>query len=105
MRLWLIFIACGMVTFATRSSFIALGDRVSVPPVMERALRYVAPAAFAALAVPLALGGDGFEEFGDDIPRLLAATAAGAFIVWRKTIPGSLVVGMGTLWLLQWLGL
>lgn len=105
MRLWLIFIACGLITFVTRSSFIALGDRVSVPPVLERALRYVAPAAFAALAVPLTLGGDGFDAFGDDVPRIIAAFAAGAFIVWRKTIPGSLVVGMGTLWILQAVGL
>ena len=105
MRVWLIFVACGIVTFVTRSSFIALGDRVAVPPVLERALRYVAPAAFAALAVPRTLGGDGFDEFADDVPRIIAACAAAAFIVWRKTIPGSLVVGMGTLWLLQWIGL
>lgn len=105
MRTWLIFAACGLVTFATRSSFIALGDRVNIPPAAQRALRYVAPAAFAALAVPLTLGGDGFEGFSDDVPRIVAAIAAGAFIVWRKTIPMSLVVGMGTLWLLQWIGL
>jgi len=78
MRVWLILIACGMVTYLTRTSFIALGDRVSMPPRVERALKYVAPAAFAAIMIPLVLGGDGFVNFSDDLRRILATVAAGS---------------------------
>lgn len=105
MRLWLIFVACGVVTFATRASFIALGDRLPLPAAVERALRYVAPAAFAAISVPLILGGDGLTGFSADIPRIVAASAA-AIVVFRwKNIPLSLLVGMVMLWTLQWAGL
>jgi branched-subunit amino acid transport protein len=102
-RFWLIIIAAGIVTYSTRASFIVLGDRVSLPPIVQRSLRYVAPAAFAAIAVPLILGRDGLAGFDEDLPRILAATAAGA-VVWKsRNIPLSLAVGMTTLWLLTWL--
>jgi branched-subunit amino acid transport protein len=104
-RVWLILIACGMVTYLTRTSFIALGDRVSLPARVERALKYVAPAAFSAIMIPLVLGGDGFADFSDDLPRIIAAVAAGLVIVKWKNLPYSLVVGMCSLWLLQWIGL
>ena len=103
MRLWLIIIAAGAITYATRASFIALGDRVTLPPSVERALKYVGPAAFAAIAAPAALGGDQFAEFGDDIPRLIAVLAAG-LVIWKtRNVPASLVTGMGTLWLILWI--
>ena len=103
MRLWLIIIACGAVTYTTRASFIALGDRIALPTYFERALRYVAPAAFAAISVPLILGGDGFAGLSDDLPRIGAALVAG-FAIWRwRSMPLLLVVGMGTLWLATWL--
>lgn len=102
MRLWLIILAAGLITYATRASFIALGDRVPLPGPVERALKYVGPAAFAAIAAPAALGGDQFAEFGDDIPRLIAVLAAGV-VIWRtRNVPASLVTGMGTLWLILW---
>ena len=44
-----------------------------------------------------------FAEFGDDVPRLIAVVIAGA-VIWRtRNVPASLVVGMGTLWLILWL--
>ena len=95
--------AAGLITYATRASFIAAGDRISLPPRVEQALKYVGPASFAAIAAPAVLGGDQFAEFGDDIPRLFAMVVAGA-VIWRtRNVPASLVTGMGTLWLLLWL--
>ncbi len=105
MRLWLLFLACGLVTYATRASFIAAGDRIRLPEAVERALRYVGPAAFAAIAIPLVLGGDGLSEFSADVPRIIASLAAGLVILRWRSIPYSLVVGMCSLWLLDWIGL
>ena len=105
MRVWLILIASGMVTYLSRTSFIALGDRVSLPPQVERALKYVAPAAFSAIMIPLVLGGDGLADFSEDLPRIIAAVAAGLVVVKWRSIPWSLVVGMCSLWLLEWIGL
>ncbi|MGB1682217.1 MAG: AzlD domain-containing protein [Acidimicrobiales bacterium] len=103
MTLWLTIIAAGVVTYLTRASFIAAGDRVKLPVSVERSLNHVGPAAFAAIAAPALLGGDQFAEFGDDIPRLIAVSVAG-LVIWRtRNVPASLVCGMGTLWMILWL--
>ena len=103
MSLWLTIIAAGVITYASRASFIAAGDRVTLPTAVERALTYVGPASFAAIAAPAVFGGDQFAEFGDDIPRVIAVVVAGA-VIWRtRNVPASLVFGMGTLWLILWI--
>ena len=50
--LWLIFILIGLATTLPRASFIVLGNRVTLPSVLQRALRYAPAAALAALVVP-----------------------------------------------------
>ena len=52
MTLWLTIIAAGMITYASRASFIAAGDRVTLPDGVERALKYVGPASFATVPSP-----------------------------------------------------
>lgn len=103
MNFWLTIIGAGIVTYCTRASFILLGDRVPLSPFAERSLRYVAPAAFAAISVPLILGTDGFANFNEDLPRIIAASAAGVVVTKTKNIPLSLALGMSALWLLTWL--
>ncbi len=99
---WIAVFIAGLATYLSRVSFIALGDRISLPPVVESALRYVGPAAFAAISIPIVLGGDAFADFGNDIPRIIAASLA-CFVVWKsRNLPLSLLTGMGTLWLLIW---
>lgn len=101
MRFWIIIVASGVVTYLSRASFIVFGDRLTLPDPVERSLKYVAPAAFAAISIPLVLGQDGFEGFADDVPRIIAALAAGAVLVWRKSLPLMLCVGMAVFWLLR----
>lgn len=103
MSLFLTIVAAGVITYVTRASFIVAGDRVTLPGPVERALKYVAPAAFAAIAAPAMLGGDQFAEFGDDIPRIIAVLLAGVVIAKTRSIPLSLVTGMSALWLILWI--
>ena len=49
--LWLIFILIGLATTLPRASFIVLGNRVVLPSVLQRALRY-APAARWRSSIP-----------------------------------------------------
>lgn len=100
MTVWTTILAAGVVTYLTRASFIAAGDRITLPPVVERALRYVAPASFAAIAMPAMLNGDRFENFSDDWPRMIAVAVAAPVIVRWRNVPGSLLVGMVTLWVI-----
>jgi branched-subunit amino acid transport protein len=103
MSLLLTILAAGAITYATRASFIIAADRVALPASIERALKYVAPAAFAAIAAPPTLGGDQFVEFSDDIPRIIAVLLAGVVIAKTRSVPLSLFTGMSALWLILWI--
>lgn len=50
--LWVIFVLIGLATTLPRASFIVLGNRVQLPPVLQRALRYAPAAALAAIVAP-----------------------------------------------------
>lgn len=100
---WLAIVIAGVATYLARASFIAFGDGVQLPPIVESSLRFVGPAAFAAISLPIVLGGDALADFSSDIPRLIAAGLAAAVIWKTRSVPLSLITGMGTLWLLLWI--
>ena len=91
----------GVITFSLRFSFIALLGRISLPPLLVRALRFVPAAVLSALVAPAVLYQDGVLE-----PLSLKAFAGliAALIAWRtQNILLTIVVGMGSLWLLGWI--
>lgn len=93
--LWLIFILIALATTLPRASFIVMGNRVALPPVVQRALRYAPAAALAAIIVPdvLMMGAE-LHPFN---PKLAAAVAAvAATLLWRNPwLP--FIAGMGLL--------
>lgn len=101
---WLTLAGMAVVAFAFRASFLLLGESVTLPPRLRRALDYVPAAVLAALVVPV------FVDLrtawaAEDSVRLVAGAAAFAVAGRTRSIPATLVVGMGVLWLLQWLTL
>jgi branched-subunit amino acid transport protein len=100
--LWLILITGGLLTFATRLSFIALMDRWQPPQWMRRALHYVPPAVLTAIIFPELFLRDSQVVLLN--PRLLAGALA-ALIAWRtKSVLLTIGVGMAALWIIQiWL--
>lgn len=105
MRVWLIFVVAGLGTYLIRASFIVLGSRVTLPPRVERSLRHVGPAVFAAIVAPPVLGVTGTSAVTDRIPEVVATVAAG-LVAWRTgRVTWVLVVGMLTLWGLRAVGL
>lgn len=103
MTLWLLIIAVSVVTFAMRISFIATVKPHAIPPAVREVLAYVAPAVLAAIVVPpVLIRGDALEA-GLDNPRVVAAAAAFAIAWFTKSVVGSIVGGMATLWVMQWL--
>jgi branched-subunit amino acid transport protein len=77
--LWLIFILIGLATTLPRASFIVLGNRVVLPSVLQRALRYAPAAALAEIVVPdvLVVGGT-LEVFNPKLAGAIVAVAAAA---------------------------
>lgn len=101
MTMWIVVIAAGIATFAMRFSFVALFGRINVPPTLEEALRYVAPAVLAALTVPAVVApGGAFDPWNAFVP----AAVIGGVAAWRtRSIGASILIGLPALWLLQWL--
>jgi len=99
--LWLIFILIGLATTLPRASFIVLGSRVTLPSVLQRALRYAPAAALAAIVAPDVLVVGGQVEIVN--PKLAAAgVAVTAASLWRNPwLP--FIAGMGALHAVRYL--
>lgn len=100
MSVWLVFLLGGLATFAMRFSFIYAFGRVSVPPALHRALRFVPPAVLSAIVFPelLAPAGRLDASFGNH--RLLAGLLAIGVAAWTRRTLTTIVAGMAALFLL-----
>lgn len=79
---WLLIAGLAVSSFATRGAFILFLARLPIPAAVQRGLRFVPAAVFAALVMPdLAFAG-GALRLGFDNPKLLAALVAGP-VAWR----------------------
>ena len=102
MSAWLTVVSVGIGTYLARVSFIGALGKHRLPPSVERALDYVAPAVFAALVFPTVLLPEGSIDLAPTTnPRFLAAALA-AVVAWRlRSVAAVIVVGMGALWMLD----
>ncbi|MBS4017713.1 MAG: AzlD domain-containing protein [Dechloromonas sp.] len=100
--LWLIFVLIGLATTLPRASFIVLGNRVQLPPVLQRALRYAPAAALAAIVAPDLLVVNGsVDVINAKLGGGIAAVAA-ALLSRNPWLP--FIVGMAVLHGLRQLG-
>lgn len=99
--LGVLIVGMGVVTYAIRLSLILLLGRLKVPPLVQRALRFVPPAVLSALIFPELLlpGGTIMLSLGN--ARLLAGVLAGVVAWQSKNVLLAIGVGMAALWVLQ----
>lgn len=100
---FLTILGMGLITFGQRLSFILLADRLRLPPLVRRGLRYVPPAVLSAIIFPDVFLRGGILDLSPTNPHLPAGLAAAAAAYLSKNILVTLVTGMGVLWL--WNGL
>ncbi len=91
----------GLVTFATRLSFIALVGRARTPPLLARALRLVPPAVLSALILPELVLRNGAPALSPDNHRLAAGLVAAGVALATRNVLLTIAAGMGALWGLQ----
>jgi branched-subunit amino acid transport protein len=98
---WLLIVGLAVSSFATRGAFILFLARLPIPAAVQRGLRFVPAAVFAALVIPdIALAG-GTLRLGLDNPKLLAALVAGP-VAWRtRNTLATIVAGMVALHLAE----
>ena len=100
--LLLLWLVCGLLTFAIRYSFIALEGHYRPPAWFVRWLPFVPIAALTAITAPELLLVAG--QFDPASNRLLAGLLAIAVAArWRNTLL-TIASGFVALWLLNWLG-
>ncbi|MDZ4213792.1 MAG: AzlD domain-containing protein [Rhodocyclaceae bacterium] len=99
LTLWLTFILIGLATTLPRASFIVLGNRVSLPSVVQRALRYAPAAALAAIVAPDVLVVSG--AFAPLNPKLAGVLAAIVVAVLSRNPWLPFIAGMAVLLGLQ----
>lgn len=100
MTVWPVVIGMGVVTYLIRLSPIALFGRIDVPPIIQRALRFVPPAVLSAIIFPEMLSPGGSLDLSLGNVRLLAGIIA-ALVAWRsKNVLLTIGAGMAALWIL-----
>ncbi len=101
MTLWLIMLAAGFITFATRLSFIFLFDRIKVPDWFQRSLRFVPAAVLSAIILPGLVSRDGRTDFSFHNPQIIAGALA-VLVAWRtKNVILTILAGMAALLMLR----
>lgn len=98
---WLAILGVVATTLATRSSFILLGDRARLPPIVERALRYAPACALAAIIGPDVMLHGGRLDVGPTNFRLLAALAAALVFAYTRSMVWTIVAGMAAFTVLR----
>ena len=100
--LWGLIVACGLLTFSTR--FLPLTGLLpkQLPPVMERAMHYVPVAVLTPIVIYGVFLPEGSLMISDNMRILAALLALIATLVTGRVIV-TILVGMGSLWLLEML--
>jgi branched-subunit amino acid transport protein len=101
MNIWLVMILGGLVTFATRLSFILLLDRIKVPDWFRRGLRFVPVAVLSAIILPELTNPNGTLFLSWRNPQLLAGAVA-ILVAWRtKNVILTIIAGIAALLVIQ----
>ena len=104
MTVWLTMLAVGVLTYATRLSFIYLFGRRQIPGRVKRGLRFVPPAVLTAIIFPELLLPGGVLDVSLGNERLLAGLIA-ALVAWRSgNVVATIIAGMAALLLIQAIG-
>ncbi len=97
---WLVTVLLGIGTYLIRFSFLGLLGGRQLPDWLLVHLRYVGVAVLPALVTPMILWPAAAAGQFDPL-RMVAALAA-LVAGWRLGVIWAIVVGMGSLWLLQY---
>jgi branched-subunit amino acid transport protein len=93
-EIWLAIIGMTLVTTATRAFFLLGGERAVLPERVQRALRYAPAAALVAVVLPDVLETPQGVSFALSNHAFYGTLAGLAWFIWRRSMLGTIVVGM-----------
>ena len=101
MSLWLTILLAGLMTFATRLSFIFLLDKIKVPDWFRRGLRFVPVAVLSAIILPELTSPTGTLDLSWHNSQLFAGIIA-ILVAWRtRNVILTILAGMAALLIFQ----
>jgi branched-subunit amino acid transport protein len=86
-----------LITIVTRSFFLLFDRELVLPDWVKRGLRHAPLAALAAVITPEVVMTHGRLIHTWQDARLFAVAAASAWYLWRRSLLGTIVVGMAVL--------
>ena len=101
--LWVVIVGLTVVTVVTRSAFLIIGDRWTLPERVQHGLRYAPACALVALIAPELVTANGSLAIAFDNPKLVSGLAAGAVMVATRSMLAAMGIGMAAYTLLRWL--
>jgi branched-subunit amino acid transport protein len=93
-EIWLAIAGMTLVTAATRAFFLLGGERAVLPERIQRALRYAPAAALVAVVLPDVLQTPHGLSFALSNHAFYGTLAGLAWFLWRRSMLGTIVVGM-----------
>jgi branched-subunit amino acid transport protein len=100
-QIWIAIFGMTFVTAVTRAMFLIGGERTVLPQRVQRMLRYAPAAALAAVILPDVLATPSGLSIALSNHEFYAALAGLAWFLWRRTMLGTIVVGMVVFTLLR----
>lgn len=101
MSFWVVMLLGGLLTFATRISFIALEGRIAVPAWFRAMLPFVPIATLTAIIVPELVMPGGAVQVGVGNARLVAGCVAVAVAAITRNVLVTIAVGFAVLLVLH----
>lgn len=101
---WLVTLGLALGTYAFRTCFLVFIDNEKLPQWLLRHLNYTAVAILPALIAPMVVFPKDADVEASSI-RAIAACFALFIGIWRGSVLLTIVMGMGCLYLLNYLGL
>ena len=97
---WFLIIYCGLITYLTRFSMIALLKKEMFNDRIREVLSYVPSAIFPAIIFPAIFLDDSGLFLIDDNPKILAAIIATSVGIFSKSIIATIFSGLAVYWLI-----
>ncbi len=93
-EIWIVIAELTLATLLTRATFWLVGHHITIPKRVNEALRYAPACALAAIIVPDLLITHDHIEVSLHNPQLVAGVIAGAFFLYRRSMLGTILLGM-----------
>lgn len=102
MNIWLLIALMAIVTFTIRYALYARANAISLPPKLERALKYSAPCVLTAIWVPAVLMPTDVFDPTLANPYFIGGLVAIAVGLWKKNTLLTIAVSMTCFFTYKW---